>query len=595
MQQIVAISAVSSNPDEYEATIRDLFEATAKDRSNDDGSDPYEDNIDLNEFEILVALCKGAPLLTDHERATALFHHLSPYLLEAHAQEFETSPHLRAIEPTPWDVFTCELTTASLALGLGHDRLHDAVLACHTSYLKNCLRKINNLRCPRSTASDGEAEQAPYLAIVASSLLGFLEAVSAHADFYSVDEMLEVVRLLRDILNDETMVSVEGTLSSIRTSDTSGEGYEDWRLYTRRYANAGRPLGAVLLQESFMRFLVSCSSLQVCTPQQLHDTDVFEILDLHQEITSASRQHASTALIELMTELAAESMRLLQDGSDYLKLGSAYQQRLALSLKAFSVYTFLNCMVVDEETADVDVLLSWLEASLDDPLDMADDHLAIIVLKTMSAVATSSPAVAPSFSRSLPNFIVQGGVSENMVTVAALGLVKILRLISQDAVITGLYSLGNFLTVGSSSERVPQAGSLPNGISKIPRLDSQPTEISPYHSNGSSTFVDARAEEETLAIHANVVHAIVTVATNAQDEKVAALAQSMLLQKLGRMGLATDLCIIRETASLALASGENEFKSLLKLYNRLSHDGVKAQDTAALDSVSTGRCTAKCS
>jgi phosphatidylinositol 4-kinase len=56
--------------------------------------------------------------------------------------------------------------------------------------------------------------------------------------------------------------------------------------------------------------------------------------------------------------------RVLEDGSDYLQLSSAWQQRLAFSVKAFALEAFLHCMVIDEEIADAETLLGWLEDSL---------------------------------------------------------------------------------------------------------------------------------------------------------------------------------------------------------------------------------------
>ena len=540
--------------------------------------------IGLREIEVLFALCKAAPLIDDHEKASQLLDRLSPYLLEAHTQAFVPSPFLKNIEPSPWEALTYHLTNAILSLGLQHDDLHDAALECTTRYLNNCLQIVSRPASPQSNESQIKVEDRQDVATVAVSLLGFLQATSAHADFYNVGEMVDIIRSLRDILDENFMISVEGVFSSIRTSDMSKGDIGEWKFYTKRYAASGHPLGAMLLQRDFMRLLVSCSSLQTCNAEQMHRTDVFEILTNREYGVTNGHHHASSVLIEIMAELAAESMRLLEEGSDYLQLGSAWQQHLAFSVKAHSLHTFLNCMIVDEEIADVDLLMSWLENVMGDPRSMADDTLAAVVLQSMAVIAKFSPTIASTLSRLLPRFIVQSGIKGEIVTIAARSLTYILRLLSQDAVITGLYSLGNVLSA-TGTDRTVRGTDAMNGTVRPSKAVGHQSHNLTHHSTGSAISLDMSGEEETSAAYGSIICAIVTIATSCNDAKIAALAQSMLLQKLGRISLAIDFHIIKEAAVLALASGETEFKSLLKLYDKLCHDGVKTRDTTLLGAV----------
>lgn len=532
----------------------------------------------------MFALCKAAHLLDNLESADQLLKQLSPYLLEAHAQAIASSPFLHSIEPSPWEALSYSLTSAVLAIGLRHPALHDTVFECTTGYLYNCLRAVNSASSKRPSSEDStnsvEAEGTLELAAVSVSLLGFLEAASLYAEFYNVSEKLDLVDVLRQTLDENLMVSVEGVFSSIRTSGSPSLALIDWKTYTKRYAVSGRPLGAMLLQLGFMRLLVSCSSLLICTAEQLKRTDVFDVLTSEEDFTVHEKHSASVAFTEQVTDLAAESMRLLEDGSDYLQLGSAWQQRLAFAVKAHTLHAFLNCMVADEETADADVLLTWLENAMADRVQMADDTLACVVLKSMAVIAKFSPAVASSLSRSLPRFVVQGGIKGEVVIVAARSLTLILRMLSQDAVITGLYSLGNVLSAQSAADRPLGGSELPNGTAN----SSKATGYS-QQSNGSAISLDLSGEDETAAAYGNIVRAIVSIATTCQDDKITGLAQSMLLQKLGRVSLAVDLHITTETAKLAAAGGPNEFSSLLKLYARLGHDAVVRRNSTILESV----------
>ena len=517
-------------------------------------------------------------MLDNVDIASRLLDHLCPYLQEAHNQAFAPSPRLRSISPSPYEALSCRLASAVLAIGIRHPDLHNSVLNSTSQYVTNILKITDSISREQSQAAKSEEENADRtlnVAGVATSLLGFLDAITQHLDFYEPDERLDLLRQIRQILDEAFMVVVEGSFSSVRTSDSSSKASTLWKMYTRRYAACGRPLGAMLLQRGFLKLLVSSSSLQICTPTQLRETETFEILISDEEMPSHAHNEANAALLEFQVDVATESMRLLEDGSDYLRLGSAWQQRLAFSVKAYTLQTFLNCMVFDEEIAEVDVLLSWLEESMTDSVQMADDTLASVVLKSMAVIAKFSSTIASMLSRSLPRFIVQSGIKGDTVVVAARSLTFILRLLSQDAVITGLYSLGNVLSAGSGTEKSSGGSNLVNGIPVEKALGQYG-----QHSTGSAISLDLSGEEETSAAYGNVVRAIVTVANNCQDEKLTALAQTMLLQKLGKISMAVDIHIITEAAPLALAGGSTEFKTLLKLYARLCHEGVlRGNDT----------------
>lgn len=466
------------------------------------------------------------------------------------------------------------------AIGIKFPSLHVTALDCTIGYLRNCLEAINSSSAIRHESIDlvGDLGVDGILetASISVSLLGFLEAASMYTHFYTVSERLDVVGLLRLVLSEDFMVSVEGVFSSIRTTDVSSKDLASWKWYTKRYAALGRPIGAMLLQRGFMKLLVSCSSLQIATPQQLQRAEIFDIIISDEQLIHDENNDASSSLIELLSDIAMEEMRLLEDGADYLQLASAWQQRLAFAVKSHTLQTFLNCMVADEELADVDTLMSWLEDAMADPVQMADDILACAVLKSVAIVAKFSSSIASALSRSLPRFIVQGGIQGGTIAVAARSLTYILQLLSQDAVITGLYTLGNVLSAGSRAEKLHENGlNVPHNTGRYSQ-----------HSTGSAISLDLSGDEETAAVYGNIVRAIVDIARNCADEKITALALSMLIQKLGRVSLAVDLHIIIETAALVTSGGSTELKTLLKLYSKVGHDAIIQENKTLQDAVS---------
>ena len=429
--------------------------------------------------------------------------------------------------------------------------------------------------------ASGDAREAIQVAAISASLLGFLTAAANHTQFWSAPARLQLIEVLRRIISESFLVCVESAFSTIRNSHGTNPALREWKQYTRHYAAAGRPFGAMLLQRGFLHLVVSCISLEVADVDMLGQADVLDILISQQHVAKRGVNDAESALAEMITEIVTEEMRVLEDGSDYLQLGTVWQQRLAFSVKAYALTSFLMCVIVDEDIADADTLMSWLESTMADVVQMADENLASVVLRCMAIVARSVPAVALNLSRLLPRYIVQGGPQGETVSVAARTLAYVLQLLSQDAIITTLYSLGNVLSSGGSAERTINGSASPNGSIGRHRHGA------PYlkHSTGSAISLLLNGDEENSLVYDNVVQAIVGIARTCREEKITALAQSMLVQKFGKVDAKLDARIITEAAVLATFGGPLEFRSLLKLFAKLSHDGIVQGDFLILEAV----------
>ena len=415
--------------------------------------------------------------------------------------------------------------------------------------------------------------------VLALSVLGFLRACTDRFYFFSPIERLELVRFLRELLSDQFMTNVEGALSSVRNAEASFQSFRDFKPFLRRYAHSGRPLSAMLLQQAFLRLLVSCSSLEMTNFRDLQEASLLDYLLSKRHPQLSPNREENLALLETIAEISADAIRLLDDGADYLELESAWQQRLAFRARSYALTAFLACMIVNEEIADEDLLMLWLENSMADSHQMADLDLACTVLKSLAIVAKTSSAIASNLSRSLPRFLVQGDVQGPTVVVAAKCLTSILQLLSHDAVITGIYSLGNVLSAGNTDKGLTVSSHANGSLTSKDKGFTQ-------HVVGSAISIDASGEEETSLVYVNVVRAIVTITNECADEKITSLALSMLLQKLSRVDLKVDLAIITETASLGVIGSSTDLKTLLKLYNRLTHEAVAKNNTALVEAVS---------
>ncbi|KAI2814833.1 hypothetical protein CBS115989_8198 [Aspergillus niger] len=536
----------------------------------------------MRELDVLVALCKASPSVTNIEHASRLVSLLSQYLPEAHSQLFRPSPFLHNVKPSPWESLTHNLTLALLSLGSSYSSLRSIVAGAFNEYLSNCaeaIKAVAPLHHYQAEANSRDAEQESTSVLsISASLVGFLGASAALSSFWAPSEKLHLANNLRSMLCERFLVAVETASSIVRNGSMSGYLLREWRKYTRRYDSDGRPLGAMLLQEGFIRFLKSC----VTRAADMNGTSGAELSHDHllNLSTSKSSDDTEIALTDRVAAIIADEIQLLEDGSDYLRLGSPWKQRLAFSMKALALVGYLNCIILCEDTTNKEDFVSWLEDTLMDPNQMAYAELATAVLKSMAVISRTSITIASSGSRSLLRFIVEGGAPTGTTgSIAGECLAHILGGLSQDSVITTLYSLGNVLSSGSGTDKSYQSH-MPGDNSAH---GNTPLPI-PTTRTGSVFSFSAEDEANNLS-YKNVVRAIVQIAVSCNDEKISALAQSMLLQKIGKVNATIDAFIITETAAISLSTGQAEFQLLLKFYDRAYRDGVARGYNSVTDAV----------
>ncbi|KAF2237526.1 hypothetical protein EV356DRAFT_441676 [Viridothelium virens] len=544
----------------------------------------------LRELETIIALSRAATHLSNAQDGEQLIPYLKQYLPTAPQQTFSESPFLRDFEPSPWEAFTFNVTAGLLAAGKKAVYLRDEVISAINDYIEVCTNLARNSTNLNVNGDMGreyagyEDSLPPELALVirlAISLLGFLEAVAKDASFFNTKERVRLVMTIKDILSTGFMTALETALSTLRNAKGSQHEVKEWKRWVKHYAAIRRPLGGMLLKQGFMAFVCSCTSILVAPPEAIEREDVLSYLRSKRVLQDVKNTASSFEVVEVLADIAADEYAIIEAGSDYLQLGSAWQHRLAFQVKGHALESFLHCSLLQEHAADPDLLLAWLESTLGDPIQMADEGLATIVLRSLAVLGLTSSTIASNLSRSVPRYIVQGGFDPRLAPIAASTLSSILSLLPDDTTITTLYSLGNVLSSNSGADRAgnPTSVNTPTfkGHQVVNGIKQQPA--------GSSISLEFSELDDSSLVYGTVIHTIVGVASQSQDQKMIALAQSMLVQKISRVNTAVDAKIITEVATLSIYGGLLEFKSLLKLYSKLSHDALIQRDQLLLSSV----------
>ncbi|KXX81698.1 Phosphatidylinositol 4-kinase STT4 [Madurella mycetomatis] len=535
----------------------------------------------IREYEVLLALCKAAPSLRSAQSAQKLARHLAPYLMDSHVQAFAPSPFFRRIEPSPTESLSYHVTGALLSLGARHADVQQTISDNISAFLNACVHATESV----SRADDDDPAAIEYAARTATitvALLGFLNAACAQADFWKAGGRLGLVTRVRDLLSQPFLVAVEAAFSTIRNAHSYDRQLKEWKRWVRHYDDVDRPLGAMLLQQSFMRLLVAATSLLVAEEDALRDSHVLDIImsgnGMRRPLTARSAE-ADFRSVELYAAIAIDQMNYLESSADFDSLSPA-KQKLAASVKACALISYVNACTLNEDAADCEVLMAWLEDALGDAAGMADHELGSAVLKSMALLCRVSPSYAINVSRLLPRFIVQSGAQSQVIAVASKSLAFVLRMLSKDAVITTLYTLGNVLSPTNDRPFTNGTNGDTQDVSHVYAV---------RHSTGSSISLQISGEEESLIVQGNVVQAVCEIASACRDEKITGLAQSMLAQKIVKLSSPVDARIITGAATLALSGGQSEFRYLLKRYAVVAHDAVLENNHGILHAILKAR------
>ena len=597
LNKLAALSALSATgQDEEEEDIGRLCSLNRRNNTSDaNGSingartSIQTSNVPMGvrEVEVLVALCKAAPLLHTTKDAKDLLRQLAPYLPEAHRQTLVQTPLHQPLPP--WETLSFDLTSAVLAIGLNHPSLRKDALACIDYTIeeltKSAEKSVWMSPVPDHTGQSNLAEKSVPAIQLTVSLLGFLKATSSYVQVWNADQRMSVIQKLRYLLSEKFMVSAEGALSAVRNARSQSRSVKEWKRWVRHYATRGTPLGAMLLQQAFMSVVEESVVLLLATHEPLPSSELLDRL-IHRPTLVGPTLAVNDAMLEELTDVIADEIGLLEADADYLQVSSAWQQRLALEVKASSLRSYLCCSLVNEDIADDESLMSWFDTISADPVQMADDNLAQTVLKSMAVLSRTSSAIASNLTRSMPKLLVQGRMPPQTARVAGECLAWMLKELSQDMVISTLYSLGNILSASADNKNAASMSPFLDGTNSI---NGSAAPYASHQAPGSQPSLILSDEEEMTAVYTSVVEAIVSIAIASHDDRITALVVSMLVQKIGRVSPTVDASIIVEMAALGVCSEQVQLRALLRLYTRIGSEANSKHDDLILDAVMDAR------
>lgn len=413
-------------------------------------------------------------------------------MIESYNQKISASPFFREISPSPWECLTSNLTAALLSLGFKFPALRTDVLDTINTYLSNALDH---------SQSELDEDDTFSFAPPVLSFLGFLDSSAKHINFWwSADpehSSAPFISQVRRILNEDYLINVETVFSSIRNS--TDDDIKLWRNCIQSYDTSSRPLGAMLLQHEFYKFLSASTALLVVDTPVLQTVGILDAMMSARGVPQANAD--KSAAVEPLADLAAEGVALIEDGTEYAR--TEWQQNLGFSVKAHALTSYACCAFLSGSMAESQLLNRWLATTIADGVQMSSLDLASATFKILAIASKNDERGAANFISTLHKFIVEGAQNVATTRVAGKCLAYVLRFQPQDATITTLNTLGHILS-SSNPGRALKAGQL------------QPFEM------GASTLslVGNGGEDEKQGVYASVIETMVEIVEGCGDEKV---------------------------------------------------------------------------
>ncbi|OLL23070.1 Phosphatidylinositol 4-kinase stt4 [Neolecta irregularis DAH-3] len=247
-------------------------------------------------------------------------------------------------------------------------------------------------------------------------------------------------------------------------------------------------------------------------------------------------------------------------GLDYLLHNDSHEPQSTEELNTlyFAKSSRSVCLATMLASQEPDDLVDYIESIYSDSMQISAPVVAYAIFDVTAAVAVCFPKNALGAINLFRAYILQApylhNEPESLVIAASERFCHCLKNLSQDAIITTLYSLANTLSTSISPDR----GSV---------LFSETETSGAYDRRGASAVsLSLKTFEQMQQIYLNVVDSIAKIAQTLKDDKIISLVISILSQKVGKFGSPVDYQIVVRIADIALVSSDKDFRRIMKLF-----------------------------
>ncbi|CUM64455.1 uncharacterized protein PRCAT00002059001 [Priceomyces carsonii] len=532
--------------------------------------------MESKEFETVIALCES----TNNELKFAsqskdILEKLKFYFLDLPNQKISEGITKRLINSSPWFVLAEKISTAIIKIGMSFDSL----------FLNDTLEIF---RCFNRNFFQGKTSysHSHYL-----TLLGFLEGLNKVPNFLTV--------------SFETFKVFTGLDSCI----DNFEFYNDLEDYSNTFFKHNEyhhfiesglevELSPILFIETLSKLI--CSIMNSILDN--YDEPLLEFL-----LKTVSKRYDDESskgldislnnmeLIKQLSSLAIQKMLFLDRGESYIIYSNLHRLKLGYLAKHYN----LQAITCGTFTDNIDIKTSQriFKNCLEIREVMLDPDLGLSALQMGCLLVYKDELLGAPLTRAYTSLTANPKFSYALEASKSVGLAS--KVLSQDAVITTIYSLTNLLFVSNDGIELHSRNTHKRN-NCVKRLDSLSWK---QHVNGSRNVSSQSARSgapsaqklidyddlDYKSVCENAITGIIEISQACSDETVTTLSVTILSQKAVRLDTAIGKLLLRGLTSCAPFLPEREFIILLKLLNRLSLDALAAKKKSLVESLINAR------
>jgi phosphatidylinositol 4-kinase len=570
----------------------------------------------LREFEVLVALCEAtAATIATAADAAALVARLRLYLLELSEQRFAPEVEARCGAPVagvlaaPWLALAQHLAGALANILLQYDELVAPVVAIFEEFLAGIFGGATAGAAGDTFVDASEAPAGPAL----GALLGFVRALTAALAFLARSPAAFALFGTLDAHIDSPRFLAAVEVLAAEVGDPEGE------------------YSPILFLESLSRLMCAVAAAVVGAPDTALMEFVLERVSrdeasaLPEASAEASPAPPSGALgaiaphhmhiLAALASVALAKMDLLDRGEPYIVYSTLARLKTGYLAKAYNLQVIGCGMFTDNVTPGVAGAIFRSCLQIYDV--MLDEHLGPAVVQLGALLVFKDERIGLLLTKVFTSLVANGALTRAHCAQALRAVGQAAAVLSQDAVVTTIYTLTNLL--GSDVQVRAAIRRTTGGALREPRepreawarADSTPAlRVASASGPGSltsgggaaadgaytadhlnvgaaagSAAASAAADDASppdtpshLNVCTNAIIAISEITEACRDETVTTLAVTILLQKLSKTQSPISLTLLQGLVLCAPILPEREFVILMRLLDRLTLEVLETKN-----------------
>ncbi|EGW33972.1 uncharacterized protein SPAPADRAFT_133766 [Spathaspora passalidarum NRRL Y-27907] len=535
--------------------------------------------ISLKEYQVLLSLCESTGLaFKSKDQCKELIDKFKAYLLELPDQQFAYNILSQAVTISPWALLGEKLTMALINLGFMYGELYmEDVIDIFHEFIEGFFYTA-------------EPQLSNFL-----SLSGVLQGLATNARFLTVSPRAFKVFTMLDsaIDSEEFLTDVESYCEEL--AEEPPQEYDT--VLNRDYFVNFSPIMYLELLAKIMCQIINAiienknNSLLHCilskVASKYDDVDESSNGTLFTPNLNFSRYQMN--IIKTLSDLALQKLEFLDRGEPYIVYSSFKRLKLGYLAKSHNLQV-LSCGTFTDNW-DLKTSKRLFRTCISIKEVMLDSDLGLTVFEFGSLLVFKDATVGPLLTRAFSSVMANPRLDPSYCLQASKSVGLCSKVLSQDAVVTTIYSLTNLLFVGYDgfdAKRKTRAShnstiysGTPNGYIDDLQLPSPAhSEISSFSLNRSVEF----DEHDYRKVCENAITAIIEVCQECNDETIPSLACTILSQKISKIESPIGTLILRGLTSCAPFS-QREFINTVRLLNRLSLDALEHRKTTLLSNL----------